>query len=168
MNQFIYSIITFIIGIFFVLVGLVCLILPWFPAMQQTLIQFILEDVLAFSLFGAVLVLVGVALILYLVFNARRRYYYVRTEALSIAVDETLFRQYIAQYCKKLFPEKEIPYRMQLKRGKLYISFDFPPYPLEEQKPFLEKIKNELQALFLEKLGYRDQLYLYAAFQRGA
>ena len=164
MNRILYSLCSGIFGLFFILIGLVGLILPWCAAMQRTFTRFIMEEGVVLSLFGSAFLLIGAAMLLYVILHARRRTYYIRGDALAIAVDEALFQRYLSLYGKELFPDKEIPWRLELRRGAVYIAVELPFLPLEAQKPFLEKLKTDLQALFADKIGYCGELRLYATF----
>jgi hypothetical protein len=165
-NRFVYSSVTLIIGLFFVLLGSVGILLPWAEKIQHALVRFIQEDTFALSLFGSALIVVGAALLLYVILSGRRHSYYLRSGAKAVALDETVFQQFLGHYWKERFAEREIPCRILLKRGKVCISADFPFLSKEQQRPFLESLKNDLQAVLADQLGYRDQFELYATFQK--
>jgi hypothetical protein len=165
MNNLFYSLISLAIALFFLTLGIMCMMLPWSPIVRSDLIQFILEDSIAISLFGFGFAIVALALIINIGFSTRYNYYKVRSEPNAISIDETIIQEYLNTYWKTLFPQSTIPSRLKIKKNRIYIIADLPYIPLQEQKQFLEKVKAELNDLFSTILGYRDVFYLSASFQ---
>lgn len=168
MNNLFYSLISFIIALFFILLGIIGVMVPWSPGVRTDLVQFILDDSLAISLFGFTSIVVGLAIAINILLNTRRQYYHIRSDSNAIAVDETVIQQYLNTYWKQLFPNNDIPNRLTLKNNKIHITVDFPHLPLSQQQVLLERIKNDLSQTFANMLGYHSEFYLSASFQAEA
>ena len=165
MSNFFYSLISLIISLFFILVGIVAIMIPWSEDTRTSLIQFILEDSLAISLFGFTIMVIGLAIAINILLGTRRRYYHITSHEAPADVDEAIVQQYLTSYWKQLFPGSDIPCRLTIKNNKFHISVDFPYLPLDEQKELLERIKRELRITFAKVLGYHEDFHLSATFQ---
>lgn len=166
MRNLFYSLITFIIAVFFILLGLINIMIPWSGEVRYGLIRFILEDSLAISLFGFAFVIVGLALAIYILLGARRQYYHTKVGRHAVHIDQNVLDQYLNVYWKQLFPKAEIPYQISIRKNKIHLLVDLPHVPLLEQKPLLEKIKQDLQDLLVAKVGYDEEFYLAASFAK--
>jgi hypothetical protein len=165
MNHLFYSLISLAIALFFLTLGIMCVMLPWSPIVRSDLIQFILEDSIAICLFGFGFVIVGLAVIVNIAFSAKHSYYQLRSGPQSISIDEAIIQEYLNTYWKNLFPQSTIPNRLTIKKNKIHLVANLPYIPLPEQKRFLEKVKIDLSELFTATLGYQDTFYLSASFQ---
>jgi len=165
MVRFFSSLMSLAIALFFIFFGVICVIIPWFPDAQTTLIQFILEYSIAITFFGTGALLIGLAIVINILLNAKRRYYSVRSGDSSILVDEALIQEYLDSYWKQLFPDHSIPNHSTLKRNKIRIKADLPFLPEPQQKLLLERIKNDLKNIFAEVLGYQNEFTLIISFQ---
>lgn len=165
MRNVLYSLSSLLIALFFVLLGVVSVMLPWFPMVRNELIRFILEDSLLIFFFGFAFIVIGAAIIANIVLNAKRHYYHVRSGPKSIAIDETIIQQYLDSYWKQLFPQVHVPNKLTLKNNKIYLIADLPYIPQEQQQDVLERIKNDLADIFTTTFGYKEQFYLTASFQ---
>lgn len=161
----IYSLINLIIALFFVVLGIFAVIVPWSGAIQSSLIQFILEDALAISLFGFAFLVIGLYLLASIILNARKRTYRLKSDGGLIDIEESVIQDYVNAYCQKLFPDHEIPCRLQIKDNKIHLSIDFPNIPEAEQINLLKKVKSDFKSTFARILGYREQFFLNATFQ---
>lgn len=166
MYNFFYSLISFIIALFFILVGIVSIMIPWSENVRADLIRFILEDSLAISLFGFAFLVIGLAIVINILLNSRRSYYHVKSGESAIAVDEAVIQQYLTIYWKQLFPDSDIPYKLNLKKNRIHLSVDLPYHPQEEQRLLLERIRQDLRRLFSSQIGYADEFSLSASFQK--
>ncbi len=164
MHNLFFSLISFIIAIFFVLLGIISVMIPWSEEVRYGLVRFILEDALAISLFGCAFIVVGLAIAVNILLNSRRKYYHLRSGCNAIGIDENVIQQYLTVYWQQLFPDHDIPYRLTIKHNKIHINVDLPHLPLQEQRQLLERIKQDLQQLFTGKLGYQEEFYLTASF----
>lgn len=165
MNNLFYSLISLAIAIFFIMLGIISVMLPWSPMVRTDLIQFILEDSIAIFIFGFCLIIIGLAVVINIAFSARRSYYRLRSGPKSIWIDESVIQDYLNSYWKDLFPQSSVPNRLIMKKNKIHLVADLPYIPLAEQKELLERIKTDLTDLFGTFLGYRETFYLSASFQ---
>lgn len=165
MYHLFYSLISIIITLFFVLMGSLAIIIPWSEAIRTRLIQFIQEDSLAISLFGFAILVTGLSWLANIILNSRRKTYRLKSDSGLIDIEESVIQDYVNAYCKKLFPDHEIPCRLVIKDNKIHLSIDFPNVPENDQKDLLNRIKIDLKSTFARILGYRDQFYLTATFQ---
>jgi hypothetical protein len=153
------------VSLFFLLVGIICIMIPWSSTIRTELIQFILEDSLIIFLFGFSFLLIALAFIANLIFSARKKYYSVEGGNNSVEVDEELIKQYLQTYWKDLFPKYQVPCRLILKKNKLQIYADLPYLPETEQKNLIERIKKDLTDIFVRILGYKCEFLLSVSFQ---
>lgn len=164
MNHIFFSLISLFVALFFTLLGIVAVIIPWSPAMRGELIRFILDESVAISLFGIAFLAIGLSALVNIYLNSKRCYYYVKSKDASVVVDEGLLYQYLNIYWKQMFPKTEIPCQVFVRNNKIHISVDLPYLPTAEQKPLLERIKQDLESSFKKNLGYQDEFYLTATF----
>lgn len=164
-GKLLYSLFNALIALFFILIGIGCLFLPWVPSIRTHIILFIMENTLSISLFGSIFLAIGASLLTTIVLSTRHRYYRLRSGRAAVSVDETLIQQYLDRYLERLFPKYEIPNRVLLKNNSIHILADFPYLPLEEQKPLLRRVENELASEFSRILGFRQDFYLSVSFR---
>jgi len=165
MYNLFYSLISFVIAIFFVLIGIVSTLIPWSENVRNFLVNLILHDSLAISLFGFAFIIIGLAIIIDILLNTRRSYYRVKSDDSSILVDENVIQQSLSIYWKELFPDQDIPNRMVLKNNRIHITVDLPYQPPAAQRSLVDRIKNDLKRQFAEQLGYHEEFVLSASFQ---
>lgn len=160
------SFLNFIIGIFFILIGIIGIMISLDAGTRTLAIQFILENNISIALFGFAFVVLGFAVVINLFLSFKRRYYKVRCENHALLVDETVIQDYVSSYWKKSYPAFDIPNRLTVKKNKIHIFADLPYMPRSEQKKSLEKIQEDLSDLFNRVLGYHDHFYLSISFQK--
>jgi hypothetical protein len=165
MNYFLYSFGRLVTALFFILIGIVGILIPWSIQIRHLLARFIFEDFLAISLFGFAFFVVGLALVIHFLLGTKRRYYKISSGTSSTAVDETVIREYLTTYWERLFPEYDIPFQLFLKDNKIHVTVDFPYLPIQEQRPLLERVRNDLTKMFIKVLGYKEEFFLSASFQ---
>lgn len=165
MNNLFYSLISFIIAIFFIMLGVVGVMIPWSPDIRTDIVQFILDDSLAISLFGFAFIVIGLAIVTHILINSKQRYYHIRSDNNSVAIDEAIIQDYLDIYWKQIFPNCDIPSRLSLKNNKIHIAVEFPHLPVSQQHPLLERIKHDLRSTFAKLLGYHNEFYLSVSFQ---
>lgn len=165
MSNLFYSLISFVIALFFMLIGIVGILIPWSINIRTLLTQFIFEDALAISLFGFTFFVIGLAIVTYVLLNAKRHHYKISSEKGSTTVDDAVIQEYLSSYWKQLFPKNDIPCHLILKENKIHIAVDLPYLPIQEQKPLLEKIRKDLIGIFAKVLGYKDEFFLSASFE---
>jgi hypothetical protein len=165
MFNFLYSLITFFVALFFILLGIIGAMIPWFPAIRTEVITLILEHSITIFLFGFSFIAIGCALVINILLSVRKDYYHFKVGNHPVQVDENLIQSYLTNYWKELFPENEIPNRLVLKKNKIHVIADLPYMQRPQQEVILERIKNDLRELFGDMLGYRHQFHLSASFQ---
>lgn len=165
MNYFFYSSISFIISIFFILLGVVGVLLPWSSDMRTRITQLLLEESWLVFLFGLGFIIIGTAIVTNLILSTKRRYYEIRSNHLVTKIDESLFQDYLSTYWKQLFPACEIPNQIILKNNKIHVAADLPYIPLEQQKTLLERIERDLNDIFNRILGMRYEYVISISFQ---
>lgn len=165
MTRFFNALFNSILALFFLLIGITCILIPWSIDLRATLIQLILEEPLLLSLFGIAFFISGLAIAIHLVLNQRRSSYTVKSGPNWYSVDETVIQQSLTHYWKQLFPNHEVPTQIAIKKQKIRIAIELPYHPPSEQRPLLEKIKDDLTEIFSSKLGYPKNFSLNATFQ---
>lgn len=165
MNYFLYSFISFIISVFFILLGVVGILLPWSSGVRTHLTQILLEESWFIFLFGIGFIIIGTAIATNLILGAKRRYYEIRSNHLVTKIDESLFQDYLSTYWKQLFPACEIPNQITLKKNKIHVAADLPYIPIEQQKTLLERIERDLNDIFNRILGLRYEYVISISFQ---
>lgn len=165
MTNFLYSLISLFISLFFILLGIIGIILPWSSSMQSLAVTLILENSLLIFLFGFSLLAIGIATAVNILLNAKRHYYHFKVSGQTVSVDTALIQNYLQKYFKELFPETEVPYQLQVKKNKLHITVDLPYIAKNDQDALLERMRTELRELLSDFLGYRHPFHLSASFQ---
>jgi hypothetical protein len=165
LNKFFFSLLSFLLALFFVLIGLVCLIFPWSQTMKNEVISFILNNSTAIFLLGFGLFVIGIARICFIISGMKRSYFHLRSGSRPIWIDESLIQNYLDNYWKTLFPFSAVSNRVVLKRNKIYLMADLPYVPISEQKELIHKIKTDLSDMFALILGYKDSFTLSTHFQ---
>lgn len=163
--RFFHVTISLITGIFFFLLGAFGIALPWSPFLQTATTQFILENFLILSLFGLGFFLMGLSIIIYTILSTRRRTIFVRTGTLAVALDENVIHQYLEAYWHEHFPKSHISFNITCKKNVIQIAADLPYMPMDEQKLFLDGVKDDFSDLFSRVLGYPYDVHLIASFE---
>lgn len=166
MFNMLYSLISFVVALFFILLGIIGLILPWSAGVRTDIIQFILENTLAISLFGFGFVIIGSTLVINLILNLKKHHYYIRSQSQQIVIDEALIQQYLNSYMKDLFPHHDIPTRLSIRKNKIKISADLPYTPLPQQEQFINRMRHDLDGILKRILGYSNEFILSISFPR--
>jgi|GEM_PF-2228356 len=157
---------SFFIGSFFLVSGVLSIILAWSALMQNMTTQLILERPFALSLIGFALTLIGLSIVTRTLLKTRHRYVQVQIGKLGIFLDENVIHQYLETYWQKQFPNSSVRFNLGLKRHSLQIIAHLPFLPLPEQKVFLERVKQDFSDLFGRVLGYPYDVQLLASFQQ--
>ncbi len=163
-KRFFSLVVSFVLGAFFCLVGIIGLILPWSPGLQNSLINLIVNHTLILSLFGLGGIFIGFSLVIYAIFNKGRRYAFIKTGTKAVSIDENLIEQYLQMYWKKQFPQKQILFSFSIRQKSIQIIADLPFIPEAEQNQFLEKIQEDFTELFGNLLGYHNEIHFVAHF----
>jgi hypothetical protein len=140
--------------------------LPWSIFLQNAIIRFITENTLILSLFGLGFALSGVSIFIYTVISTKHRYTFIKTGNRSILIDENLIEQYLKKYWRELFPQKEVPFQLVIRKKFVQVAADLPAMSENEQKAILEKINQDFSHIFEHLLGYPHEVHLIASFNR--
>lgn len=166
MSHFLYSFITFIIALFFIVLGFLGILIQTSDTIRSEVIGFIIEDTLLLSIFGFAFVLVGIAIVFYLLASLKKRYYKIKSsESKVYFLDEQLFQNYLKTYWKQLFPQHTIPSQVLLKRNKIQVIADLPYVPENQQKALIQRIDQDLKDLFHRVIGYKKKYIISISFQ---
>lgn len=165
MFNFFYSLISFVIALFFITLGIIGVLLPWSATLRTDMIEFILANSIAIALFGFGFIIVGGTMLLNIILSAKKKYYTSRVGSNFVAVDEVVIAQYLRSYWEQLFPHNEVPTQIALKKNIIRITADLPYKPPEEQKMFVENVKQDLRNIFTQVLGYPHEFLLSLSFQ---
>lgn len=165
LNNLFFALIAAILALFFVALGSIAVLLPWFPKIRAELVEWLLTDTKGLSLFGLGFLMVGVIILTNLLLSMRKRYYHLRSGTRAIVLEEVVFQKNLETYLNKLFPRYQIPHQLTLKKNKIYIKASLPFIPQPQQKLLLERIRSDLEDLFGRVLGYRGEFFLAANFQ---
>lgn len=165
MNHFFYSLISFIIALFFIMLGVISVLMPWFPSMRADLILFLLENSIVISLFGFSFLTIGIFLVINIILNTKRHYYEFKVGQNTVTIDEDLIQKYLHVYFLEIFPTQEVACRLAIKQNQLHVTADLPYVPAEQRNIILEKIKRDLKDLFSQQLNYNTDYYLSTSFQ---
>lgn len=160
-----YYFISFVLAAFLLLLGVIAIIFPWSAAIRTDLVTLILENSLAISLFGFGFLIIGVFMLISLWLSLKKKYYYIRVDSQAIAVDESIIQYYLEEYWKQLYPAREIPSRLIVKRNKIKIIADLPYAPPEERKASIARIQNDLRDLLQRILGYSHNFVISLSFK---
>jgi hypothetical protein len=133
--------------------------------LRTDIVEFILDNSIAISLFGFGFMIIGGTMILNLFLNARRRYYHSKVERNFITVDSAVIQHYLQSYWERVFPNQVVPMRLSIKKNKIGITADLPYTPKEEQEEFMLRIKKDLREIFTKIIGYPDDFNLSLSFQ---
>jgi hypothetical protein len=164
MTNFIYSLITFLIAIFFVLLGFIGVLIPWSGAVRAEVISLVTEHSIAISLFGFTFIAIGIAVAFQILLATRLSYYQFTVGNDKVEVSEEVILKYLNGYWHSLFEGQEIPCNVSLKNNKIHVTADIPFVALPQQEDLLEKIQKELSELFFDFLGYRQEFHLEIGF----
>ncbi len=165
MTHFLYSLITFSIALFFILFGIIGIILPLSTGMQALAIDLILQQPVLIFLFGISMLAIGVVTALNIMLGMRRHYFHIKVQGKPVSVDSALIHSYVKTYLEDLFPGKEIPFQLQIKKNKISVTVDLPAIEENQQSALLDRISDELRELFTSFLGYKHHFHLSASFQ---
>ena len=165
MQNLLHSLVKLVVALFFVLIGTIGLFIPWSVVLRTNLVQFLLEDSLAISLFGFTFIVLGIFVIANIIINSRIKRYVMKGEGGLTEIDESVIHEYIVTYLKQQFPSRDIPVQINIKNNQIYLFIEFPTHPRDEQQKLLERIKDDLSKLLSSKLGYRNDFRLSASFR---
>jgi hypothetical protein len=165
MSNLLYSLSSFLISIFFILLGVVCLLIMGSPGIRADIIQFILEDSVMIALFGFFLTLIGLAIFVNIILNMKPRFYRLKCNKNPLFISEGVFQEYLNAYWKELFPAQNIASHVQLRKNKIQIHAELPYVPEDQQEKLLKRVENDLSSLFNRTFGYSKDYFLSISFE---
>lgn len=169
MVHFLYSLITFFVALFFIALGVFGILVQSSDIIRSEVIGFIIEDTLFLSLFGFISIVVGIAIIFYLVSTFKKRYFKIKSKSNNAYfLDENIFQDCLKDYWKRLFPKQEIPNQVIIKKNKIQVIADLPYVPVEQQKELVTQIDRDLKDLFTKLLGYYQDYTISISFKSEA
>lgn len=165
MGNFFYSLMNSILALFFVLTGIGCVLVAWFPNLQKALQRLIVEDFWMVFFSGVAFIVIGIVIIVNLSLQARRSSYMVRSGKNAIEVDQLLIEESLNLYWKQLFPQYSIPTQIRIKNNQVHIKADFPLIAESEQSSFVKHLEEQISEFLTRTLGYRNDFFLSVSFQ---
>lgn len=165
MSNFFYSLLSFVVALFFIMLGVFALLISLSPDVRTDIITFVLEDSVVLYIFGISFILIGLGIVFNVILGLKRHAYYIKSKNLTVRVDEGVVQDYLNTYWKQLFPHNDIANKVTIKRNKVHIVADLPYMPISEQKATLERIQNDLDDVFSQTLGYRNEYLLNISFK---
>lgn len=165
-NRFLTLFFASIAALFFLLLGILALLLPWSNSVVEITLSSMREYRWIFTLFGASLVLVGIALIGQIYLASQKKYLTIKTGDNPVFASDSVVRDSLHAYWENLFPEQEIPCRVDIKKNRIFLYVDLPYYPQDKRADFLKKVERELSILLKELFAYTKSLHLKISFDR--
>lgn len=165
-GRFFYFLISIIVGLFFLLLGIVAMAIPVSETMRRIVISLINNQTYLFLLFGLGFFIVGLSIIISAFIRKKRRYNHIQINGGEVTIDEAVVQQYLQAYWKEHF-QVPIPSTVTIKKHAIQIVADFPYLPIEEQRTFLERLQKDFVHLFGKTLGYPYEVDLMASFGNG-
>lgn len=164
-SRFIYNSVSFILALFFILVGILNLFLAQSENWLKWLVQFISTNPWLSTLVGILFIAIGIGLLVRIRINSKKQYYEIKAGNHITCLDEKIFEKYLDTYWKELFPKNQVLSSVALRKNQLYITADLPYIPLEEQKTLLQQIENDLNDILIKYLGYHQEYLISINFQ---
>jgi|GEM_PF-4023690 len=158
MRHFLSCSCSLLLALFFVLLGLFAMLLPWFEKVRMLAIRMIQNESGVLALFGFAFFLMGVAFIGHAVANAGKKSFVIKLKEQKVTVNESLVRNYLREYWQEAYPHHEIPFRILFKRHRLFVQADFPSLSDEEQRTTLQKVERDLEEILHGVIGYRGDV----------
>ncbi|EFB42660.1 MULTISPECIES: hypothetical protein [Parachlamydia] len=165
MGNLFYFLMNFVLALFFLLVGIACLLVSFFPQMRIEILRLITDGTWIIFSAGAIFVLISCTIFFQLFLTSRRKSYVIRSGKNAVEVDQSLIEEYLNLYWRQVFPHHAIPTQVQIKKNQIYLTADLPFMPEEEQGTFLKQFEENISELFTRTLGYRNDFYLSINFQ---
>ena len=165
-NQLLQSLISSVTAFFFLLLGLMSVLIAMIPGMRLAITQFIMADTFFLPFFGLTLTSMGGGLLIRVFHQLQRQTYQIKGGSYLTEVDAEVIQSYINEYWKELLPNHEISSHISIKENRVIIEADFPFMDSLEQKQILESVQKDLDENLNRFLGYRDEYLLTINFQQ--
>lgn len=145
------------LGILFLVLGLLCLAVPYSYLVRYHLLEFIFDHAPFVALLGLAFFGMAFYIILSAISTARHSSVAIQTGPMSIVIQEAVIRKYLEQYWKTKFPDTHVPFQIKFKKKAIQISANLPNTPIEK-----EQIREDLIDIFGRLLGYPHDIELIA------
>lgn len=162
--HYLFSFLNLILALFFILFGLITLLLPWSENVRSHVVAFINENAWPWNLFGLGFILIGIAIGAYTLLTKRNRYFTSKQGSNETTISEKVIDDYLRTYFAGQFPSQDIPYRFTISKNKFHLVTDLPFIPLENQPEVIQKIEDDIQKIFRDYLGYKKELKFSISF----
>jgi hypothetical protein len=157
--------ITILFSLLLIAFGIFFVILPSAPEFKHHIIAFLESNSALIQFLGLLIAIIGLILLISSFFVNRRDHYLVVYENKGcIVIDEDILEQYVSSYFATLFPDSRYHVESKIKDSKIHLVADLQGVAKESQKILLETIENDLNRLFSDKLGYKNDFYLSISF----
>ena len=156
-----------ILALFFILLGVMGIILPWSTNIRTEVVDFLLSNTVLLTLFGFAFLTLGLGVIFQMIHGLKRKYVTIKTDGPKTKLSEEVFEDYLKLYFEEIFPKTEVPCRVTLKRKKAKVMADLPFVAESEQEPLIRKIEEDLSDIFRELVGWRHELLFAVSFAPG-
>lgn len=153
-----------IFALFFLLLGIIGIILPWSPVVRTEVVDFLLSNTVILMLFGFSFFVIGIGALFQVLHGMKRSYTTFKEGHTRVDVSEEVIQDYLLTYFHDLFPYTEVPCQILFNKKKIQIIADLPFVAHAKQKELLKKIESDLSDLFRDILGYRHDLYVSISF----
>lgn len=164
MGHLFFQMISYLLALFFVMLGILCTVIPWSEPMRRVLVDFLEHGWATLFFIGVGCLVIGLAVLINLSISGSRRYYAIRTGPSTISIDKALIEAYLKEYFSGRYPKRDIPCRVMVKRNHLQIAADLPNTPLSGQRDLLKDIEKEIRELLSTNIGYDKSLRLFISF----
>lgn len=159
------TILMFMLGLFIAIAGFLTMLLPLIERMRDALVYLLTEKPFAVAFIGLPIFLIGGAIIMYLLINAQKRYFYIRGGKESLQVSISIVSAYVTEYLKSLFGLKDLACDVHCRNEKLTIHASLPYVPEDEQGAISQRINSDIEEILLNKIGYMRQFNLSLSFE---
>ena len=159
---------NFLVGAFFCLIGFVGLILPWSRSLKLALTNLIFNHSLILSLFGLSIALVGASIMVFAIYNCRRKTVSIKFGKYPVTIEEDVVEQYLAAYWQKKFPSKTVPFYFSIRKKSLKVVASLPYTAEGQQDKLLMEIEHDFVNIFDKLLGFQHEIHFVANFQQNS
>ena len=151
--------------LFLALTGVILLLLANSSEFKGLFLALVHESSSLFTLSGSLLIVLSVCLAMSLSGLTSKKYLEIKMGKNRISIDEHLVEQLLQGFWQSLYPEKDIPQQVLVKKNKIEVIVALPATAEEKQQNLLAKIETHISHLFEDKLGYTDEFILLVNFE---
>jgi len=155
-----------LIALFFIFLGLVAIILPWYMPLQEFIQEAIVEYPQSLLIIGIVLFTIGMGIILYLSMSSKKQHLKFVSGKFATTIDQGIVEDYLRIYWNKLYPNEEILSRAEIKKETIYLYAELPKPPEEHEKALITQIEEDITEQFFTTLGYRNPVHFSITFNQ--